>query len=38
MERYRGMVSAALTDVDDADLDRMILFYQPNVGRAESRA
>ena len=34
MERYRAMVSAALTNLDDEALDRMILFYDPIANRA----
>ena len=37
MGRYRAMVSAALTDIEDTDLDRMILYYQPNASRAACR-
>jgi len=36
-ERYQGMISAALTDIEDTDLDRMILYYQPNASRAACR-
>ncbi len=38
MERYQEALSSALKQVSDDDLDRMILFYEPNTSRVESQA